>query len=60
MMTFVKPTIEEKPDFIILHTGTNNLRSNVNLEAIASIIIDVDVSCKENGSKEVVPAILPR
>ena len=60
MMTFVKPTIEEKPDFIILHTGTNDLRSNANLEEIASIIVDVAVSCKENGSEVVVPAILPR
>ena len=28
MMTSVKATIEEKSDFMILHTGTNDLRSN--------------------------------
>ena len=30
MTTYIKPKIEEKPDFIILHTGTNDLRSNAN------------------------------
>ena len=38
MMTYVKPTIEEKPDFIILHTETNNLRSNADPEEIADSI----------------------
>ena len=32
MMTYVKPTIEEKPDFIMLRTGTNDLRSNADPE----------------------------
>ena len=40
MMTYIKPTIEQKPDFIILHTG-NNLRSNANPEEIANSIVDV-------------------
>ena len=26
--TYVKPTIEEKPDSVILHRGTNDLRSD--------------------------------
>ena len=60
MMTYVKPAIEEKPDFIILHTGTNDLRSNDNPEEIANSIVGVAVSCKENGLEVVVSAILPR
>ena len=60
MMTYVKPTIEEKPDFIILHTGTNDLRSNADPEEIANSIVDVAVSCKENGLEVVVSAIWPR
>ena len=60
MMTDVKPTIEEKPDFIILHTRTNNLRSNTDPEEIANSIVNVAVSCKENVSEVVVSAILPR
>ena len=35
MMTYVKPTIEEKPDFI-LYTGTNEFRSNAKPEEIAN------------------------
>ena len=57
MMTYVKPTIEEKPDFIILHTGTNDLISNPDPEEIANSIVDIAVSCKENGSEVVVSAI---
>ena len=56
-MTYVKPTIEEKPDFIILHTGTNDLISNPDPEEIANSIVDIAVSCKENGSEVVVSAI---
>ena len=35
------------------------LRSNADPEDIANSIVDVAVSCKENGSKVVVSAILP-
>ena len=59
-MTYVKTTIEEKPDFIILHSGTNDLRSNADPEEITNGIVDVAVSCKENGSEVIVSAILPR
>ena len=59
MMPYVKPTIEEKPNFVILHTGTNDPRSNADPEDIANSIVDVAVSCKENGSKKVVSAIIP-
>ena len=48
-----KPTTEENSDFIILHTGTNNLRSNADPEEIANIIVGVAVSCKENDSEVV-------
>ena len=58
IMTYVIPTIEGKPDFIILHTGTNNLISNADPEEIANSIVDVAVSFKEDGLEVVVPAIL--
>ena len=59
-MTCVKTTIEDKPDFIILHTGTNDLRSNADPEEIANSIIDVAVFCKEYGWEVIVSAILPQ
>ena len=46
MMTYAKSAIEEKPDFLILHTGTNDLRSNANHEEVANSIIDVAVKGK--------------
>ena len=49
-MTYAKSTIEEKPDFVILHTGTNDLRSNANHEEVANSIIDVAVKGKWFGS----------
>ena len=60
MMTYVKLTIEEKPDFIILHAGTNDLRSNADPEEIVNSIVDVAVSSKENSSEVIVSTILPR
>ena len=60
MMNYVKPMIEEKPEFIILHNGTNDLRSNADPEEIANNIVDVAVSCKENSSEVIVSTILPR
>ena len=60
MMNYVKPMIEEKPEFIILHTGTNDLRSNADPEEIANSIIDVAVFCKEYGWEVIVSAILPQ
>ena len=50
-MTYVKPTIEEKPDFIILYTGTNDLRSNADPEKVANSMVDVAVYCRGNGSE---------
>ena len=49
MMNYAKPMIEEKPDFTILHTGINDLRSNTDPEEIANGIVDAVVSCKKNG-----------
>ena len=59
MITCVKLTIEEKPDFMTLFSGPNYLRSNGDPEEIANSIVDVAVSWKENGSEVVVSATLP-
>ena len=45
---------------MILHTGTNDLRSNADPEEIANSIVDVAASGKENGSEVVASAALPR
>ena len=59
-MTYVKPSIEEKADFIILHTGKNDLRWNDGPEEISNNIVHEVVSCKEGRFKAVVSVILSR
>ena len=59
-VTYVKPSIEEKADFIILHTGKNDLRWNDGPEEISNNIVHEVVSCKEGRFKVVVSAILSR
>ena len=45
MQDYVKPTLRENPNQIIVHVGTNDLASNTRPEQIAeSIICDVLVS----------------
>ena len=60
MMTCIKSTVKDKPDFIILHTGTNDLKSNADPEEIVNTIVDAAVPCNENGSEVIVSAMLPR
>ena len=50
MMTYVKSSIEEKPDFVTLHTGTDDLRSNADPEGVANSIVDVTAKGKWFGS----------
>ena len=58
----VKPTIEKflTRFFIILHTGTNDYKIKCQSWRDYYSIVDVAVSCKENGSEVPVSAILPR
>ena len=47
MQDYVKPTLRENPDQIIVHVGTNDLASNKRPEQIAESIIDVAPSLNE-------------
>ena len=60
MSTYVKPTLEEKTDTIILHTRTNDLRSEDEPDKIANDIVDVAVACKQTGWEVIISALLPR
>ena len=60
MSTYVKPTLEEKPDNIILHMGTNDLRSEDEPDKIANDIVDAAVACKQTGCEVIISALLPR
>ena len=43
--------LEKKPDLVILHTGTNDLKSVSSPEEIANEIVALASSVKENGQQ---------
>ena len=57
----VKPTLrDDKPDHIILHAGTNDLRTEKTSSQIAKSIIDLTTSLKNSGNSVIVSGIVPR
>ena len=60
MKHYVSPDLEKKPDLVILHTGTNNLKSVSSPEEIANEITSLALSVKEKGHQIAVLGILPR
>ena len=60
MQDYVKPTIRESPDQIIVHVGTNDLASNKRLEQIADSIIGVATSLKSDTCDVLVSSITVR
>ena len=44
MREYIKPSLNQKPDYIIIHAGTNDLGSNQSEEEIAKSIIDLAVN----------------
>ena len=41
MQDYVRPTIRENPDHIIVHVGTNDLTTNIPPEKVAESVIDL-------------------
>ena len=60
MKHYVSHDLEKKPDLVILHNGTNNLKSVSPPEEIANEIISLSLSVKEKGHQIAVSRILPR
>ena len=65
MKCYTQPTIERKPNLIILHAGTNDLSLKLNSGQkselqIANEIIELANSIKENGIEVVISGLLPR
>ena len=60
MVFHVKPNRrDDKPDHIILHTGTNDLRTEKTTSQIAKFIMDLTISLKSNGNSVIVSGIVP-
>ena len=60
MRDYIKPTMARKPDMIVLHTGTNDLKRNKTPSDIASEIIQLAKSIKTNGIEVAVSSVTPR
>ena len=51
--------VNDKPNAIAIHIGTNDILNHINHEIIAHSIINVRLDCKSNGVNEVLlPSIL--
>ena len=61
MMDLVKPTVRDiNPDHIILHAGTNDLRTENTASQIAKANIDLATSLKNYDNTVTVSGIVPR
>ena len=54
------PRLRKKPDLVILHTGTNDLKSVNSPEEIANEITSLALSVKENGQQIADSGIIPQ
>ena len=51
---YIIPTlIDDKPDAIVIHVGTNDILNHAKHEDIARSIINIGLDCKNNGFAEV-------
>ena len=57
MRDYIKPSMARRPDMIVLHTGTNDLKNNKTVSDIASEIIKL---AKTNGIEVAVSSLIPR
>ena len=61
MVDHVNPTIRnDKSDHVILHTGTNDLRSKKTASQISRFVTELVMSLKDNDNSVIVSGIVPR
>ena len=60
MKSYVIPKVEQKPDNIILHTGTNGLKTIDTPEEITMGILNLAVTCKTDRNSVFISGIVPR
>ena len=60
MIDYAKPTMKHEPDFVILHTGTNDLKSTNSPEEISDEIIKLAINMKTDCNDIAISGILPR
>ena len=60
MESYIIPTLEQNPETIIIHSGTDDLKSDSSPEEIARNIIKLTKSCKTETNKLILSSIVPR
>ena len=60
MKSYVIPTVEPKPDNIILHTGKNDLKTIDTPEEITMGILNLAMTCKTDTNSVFISGIVPR
>ena len=60
MQDYVRPTLRENPDSIIIHVGTNDLASNTPAEKVAESIIDLASTLKSDSCSVAISSITMR
>ena len=59
MKSYVIPTVEQKPDNIILHTGRNDLKTIDTSEEISIGILNLAMTCKMDTNSVFISGIVP-
>ena len=57
---YIKPTLEQKPDAIILRVGTNDLTSDKEANSIARDIVNIAGTCKNRKTEVIISEIISR
>ena len=60
MESYIIPTLEQNPEIIIIHSGTNDLKSDSSPAEITRDIIKLTRSCKTQKNKVILSSIVPR
>ena len=60
MRQYIKPSLSQKPDHVIIHIGTNDLASNMSADNISKSIIDLATSSANDHLNITVSGIVPR
>ena len=53
MKSYIQPTTDKNPDVVVLHCGTNDLRSNIKPEELGKRIVDLALSIKKEKKRGV-------
>ena len=60
MRQYIKPSLSQKPDHVIIHIGTNDLASKLSAVNISNSIIDLATSSANDHLNITVSGIVPR